>query len=96
MNLLITYDVSTTSAEGRRRLRRVAQICSDFGRRVQCSVFECSVDDVGFTRLRSELAEEIDLAEDSIRIYRLLGPWKEVVESFGRDDSIDFQDPLIA
>jgi len=43
MNVLISYDVSTETPAGRRRLRKVAQACQDFGQRVQKSVFECSV-----------------------------------------------------
>jgi hypothetical protein len=31
MFVLVTYDVSTVEAAGRRRLRRVARACSDYG-----------------------------------------------------------------
>ena len=31
MRLLIYYDVSTVTPEGRRRLRRVARLCADYG-----------------------------------------------------------------
>src|SRR6266571_2180227 len=44
MLVVVAYDVNTESAEGRRRLRRVAKICKDNGQRVQNSVFECWVD----------------------------------------------------
>ena len=40
MEILVTYDVNTETAEGRRRLRRVAKVCERFGQRVQFSVFE--------------------------------------------------------
>ncbi len=43
MLVLVTYDVSTETPAGRRRLRRVANACKDFGQRVQLSVFECDV-----------------------------------------------------
>ncbi len=35
MMVLVTYDVSTVSPGGQRRLRRVAKACLDFGQRVQ-------------------------------------------------------------
>ena len=44
MLVLVTYDVNTETAEGRRRLRKVAKTCVDYGQRVQNSVFECLLD----------------------------------------------------
>ncbi|MFW1494643.1 CRISPR-associated endonuclease Cas2, partial [Vibrio parahaemolyticus] len=55
MLMLITYDVNTQDAPGRRRLRRVARACQDFGQRVQFSVFECEVDPAQWTALRARL-----------------------------------------
>jgi CRISPR-associated protein Cas2 len=95
MQLLVTYDVATTTSEGRRRLRRVARVCADFGQRVQKSVFECSVDERQLVTLRSRLLDEVDLAEDSLRLYRLVGAFAEVVEHYGKDPRIDFDGPLI-
>ena len=96
MQVLVCYDVTTTTPEGRRRLRRVARVCLDFGQRVQQSVFECTLDETELTRLRSRLLDEIDLDEDSLRLYRLIGKFDEIVESYGRDRRIDFDGPLIA
>jgi CRISPR-associated protein Cas2 len=95
MNVLVTYDVQTTTAEGRRRLRRVARVCLDFGQRVQYSVFECSVGDAELVQLRGRLLDEIDPAEDSLRLYRLVGNFTEVVESHGKDRRIDYDGPLV-
>ncbi len=95
MNLLVTYDVSTTTPEGRRRLRRVAQVCQDFGQRVQYSVFECSVGETDLVRLRSRLLDEIDPDDDSLRLYRLHGSISETVEVHGLDRRVDFEGPLI-
>ncbi len=53
MWVLVTYDVSTESAAGRRRLRRVGQACKSYGQRVQKSVFECTVDDKTYERMRA-------------------------------------------
>lgn len=41
MLVLITYDVNTETAAGKKRLRKVAKKCVDHGQRVQNSVFEC-------------------------------------------------------
>ncbi|HUG26118.1 CRISPR-associated endonuclease Cas2, partial [Piscinibacter sp.] len=69
MFVLVSYDVATTTKEGRRRLRRVARACLDFGQRVQFSVFECQVDPEQWTRLKLRLLDEYDSAEDSLRFY---------------------------
>lgn len=95
MNILITYDVLTSTLEGRRRLRQVAQVCVDFGQRVQQSVFECTLNEPDLVRLRSRLLDILDAREDSLRIYRLHGSVPDVVEVYGLDHRIDFDDPLI-
>ena len=64
--MLATYDVSTRDAAGRRRLRRVARLCRDFGQRVQYSVFECQVDPAQWATLRARLMDEIDEKADSL------------------------------
>ena len=69
MLVLVTYDVSTVEAAGRRRLRRVARACSDYGVRVQKSVFECQVGQAEWARLRDRLLSECDRDEDSLRFY---------------------------
>ncbi|MEU8540719.1 CRISPR-associated endonuclease Cas2 [Streptomyces sp. NPDC048717] len=71
MELLLTYDVDTTTPEGRRRLRRVAKLCEGHGIRVQKSVFEIVTDDKSLLQLTYGLEDLIDTETDSIRIYRL-------------------------
>ena len=95
VEILVAYDVSTTSQAGRRRLRRVAQVCKNFGQRVQQSVFECTVGATELTQLRQQLLEEINPEEDNLRLYRLHGSFEQVVESYGRNRRIDFEGPLI-
>jgi len=90
MYLVVTYDVSTESRAGRRRLRRVAKICEDYGQRVQLSVFECSVDNMQLDAMTTALKREIDPQQDSLRIYRLHGQRNFAVTSLGRDDYRDF------
>jgi CRISPR-associated protein Cas2 len=95
MLMLVTYDVSTESASGRRRLRRVARACLDFGQRVQNSVFECEVDPSQWTALRARLLAEIDPALDSLRFYRLGADGQRRVEHVGAKPAMDLQGPLI-
>lgn len=95
MNILVTYDVATDSPEGRRRLRKVAQACQDFGQRVQKSVFECSVNDMQHEEIVQRLVEIIKQDEDSLRVYRLIEPREKHVEVYGVDTSVDFDEPLI-
>jgi CRISPR-associated protein Cas2 len=95
MMVLVTYDVSTETQAGRRRLRRVARLCRNYGQRVQFSVFECSVDPAQFTKLKASLLEEIDPAVDSLRFYFLGSNWRSRVEHAGAKPSIDPDGPLI-
>ena len=74
MLIIITYDVSTVTAAGRKRLRRVAKVCESTGQRVQNSVFECKVDQMQLEELERRLLAEIDEKEDSLRLYRLTEP----------------------
>ena len=95
MFVLVTYDVSTTTPEGRRRLRRVAQACQNFGQRVQLSVFECNVRDTDLVRLRQSLLQEINPHEDSLRFYFLGSEQSRRVEHYGQRPSVDFEESLI-
>ncbi len=95
MMVLVTYDVNVETKEGRRRLRRVAKACSDFGQRVQNSVFECKVDPEQLARLRNRLLEEFNPEEDSLRFYSLGSDWKHRVEHFGAKPSYDPEGPLV-
>jgi CRISPR-associated protein Cas2 len=89
MMVLVTYDVNTETAAGRKRLRRVAKQCLDYGQRVQNSVFECLVDPVKFAELRKSLNSIIDWDLDSIRYYFLGDNWKNRVEHVGVKTSYD-------
>jgi CRISPR-associated protein Cas2 len=95
MYVLVTYDVNTVSPEGQKRLRRVAQICLDFGQRVQESVFECSVTDLQYERLKQRLVEAIDPSVDSLRLYWLPGPRERFRECFGVQRDVNFHAPLV-
>ena len=95
MLVLVTYDVNVQTAEGRRRLRRVAKVCEDHGQRVQNSVFECLVEPAMWVAMKAKLEEEIDAAHDSLRYYFLGKNWQHRVEHVGAKASYDPEGPLI-
>ena len=95
MLIIVCYDVNTETREGRRRLRRVAKVCRNFGQRVQFSVFECLVDPAQWVRLRQQLIDEIDEEADSLRFYFLGANWRGRVEHVGAKASLDQEGPLI-
>jgi CRISPR-associated protein Cas2 len=95
MRVLVTYDVSTVEAAGRRRLRRVAQACEDYGVRVQKSVFECQVGEAEWARLRDRLLSESNSTEDSLRFYFLDETAVQRTEHHGVAKPVDLTEPLI-
>ncbi|WP_127585643.1 CRISPR-associated endonuclease Cas2 [Paenibacillus koleovorans] len=95
MLILVTYDVSTATSEGRRRLRQVSKVCLAYGQRVQNSVFECIVDAAQFKLLKLKLLAVIDPDQDSLRFYQLGNSYKHKVEHIGIKSSLDLEGPLI-
>ena len=95
MFILITYDVSTEDAAGKKRLRRVAKLCVDYGVRVQNSVFECQADAAQWRILKAKLLKEIDQGKDSLRFYYLNENQRAKAEHFGAKAAIDVNEPLI-
>ena len=95
MLMLVAYDVNTETPAGRRRLRRVARACLDFGQRVQNSVFECEVDPAQWTALRARLVAEIDPAADGLRFYRLGAEGRRRIEHVGAKPAVDLDGPLL-
>lgn len=95
MLMLVAYDVNVETAEGRRRLRRVARACLDYGQRVQNSVFECEVDPAQWAALRARLIAEIDPRTDSLRFYRLGAEGQRRIEHVGAKPAVDLEGPLI-
>ena len=93
---VLTYDVNTTDKAGRRRLRRMARLCEDYGQRVQLSVFECSVDEMQLDALLARARNIIDAQQDSLRVYRLHGGRDKCVTTLGRDGFVDYTEPLLA
>ena len=95
MLLLVTYDVNTENEAGKKRLRKVAKQCQNYGRRVQNSVFECIVDQAQSVTLKSLLTEIIDDKVDSLRFYYLGNRYENRIEHFGCKSSYLPEEPLI-
>ena len=95
MMVLVTYDVSTVTPAGRKRLTQVAKACLDYGQRVQNSVFECQVSPDQWTALRLRLTDLFNPKEDSLRFYFLGSNWQRRVQHQGTKPSIDLEGPLI-
>jgi len=95
MLVLVTYDVKTLEEGGKKRLRRVAKACEDFGQRVQFSVFEVEVDSAQWTKLKARLEDIIRPQHDSLRYYYLGANWERKVEHVGAKPAKDLNGPLI-
>ena len=95
MMTLVSYDVSTIDASGRKRLRKVAKECVNYGQRVQNSVFEVDVDYGTFLKLKDRLMKIIDEEQDSLRFYYLGNNWKRRVEHIGAKETYDPEGSLI-
>lgn len=95
MMVVITYDVNTETSAGKKRLRKVAKQCTNYGQRVQNSVFECLVDAAQLKQLQNLLVQLIDPKTDSLRFYFLQDNWRSHVEHFGTKAGMDLEGPLI-
>lgn len=95
MLVLITYDVNTETASGKKRLRKVAKQCENYGRRVQNSVFECILDQAQSVMLKQILSDIIDENVDSLRFYYLGDKYQTKVEHIGVERGIAVDQPLI-
>ena len=95
MLVLITYDVNTETASGKKRLRKVAKQCENYGRRVQNSVFECILDQAQSIMLKQSLVDIIDENVDSLRLYYLGNKYQTKVEHVGVERGIAVDQPLI-
>ena len=95
MMTLVSYDVSTVDAAGRKRLRKVAKECVNYGQRVQNSVVEVDVDYGTFLKLKDRLMKIIDEEQDSLRFYYLGNNWKRRVEHIGAKETYDPEGSLI-
>ena len=95
MFVLITYDVNTEDAAGRKRLRQIAKQCVNYGQRVQNSVFECLLDPAQCRSLQAKLCKIMDPEKDSLRFYYLGKRYENKIEHFGAKTSYLPEEPLI-
>ena len=95
MLVLITYDVNTEDAAGKKRLRRIAKQCVNYGQRVQNSVFECVVDAAQCRQLQHTLIEIMDESKDSLRFYYLRNRYENKVEHFGTKETYEAEGVLM-
>lgn len=95
MLVLITYDVNTETAAGEKRLRQVAKQCTNYGQRVQNSVFECVMDAAKYREVQHRLEQIIDKEKDSLRFYLLGNDYKSKVIHIGAKASFSVEDTLI-
>ena len=95
MMVIISYDVSVVTPKGRRRLRRVARVCTNHGQRVQNSVFQCLIGLDQWVALRAKLLKIYEPQEDSLRFYFLGRNWKSRVEHHGTKAVLNLDEPLI-
>nr|WP_297280329.1 CRISPR-associated endonuclease Cas2 [uncultured Butyricicoccus sp.] len=95
MLVLITYDVNTEDAAGRKRLRQIAKQCVNYGQRVQCSVFECLLDASQCKQLQAKLLSIIDPERDSLRFYYLGKRYENKIEHFGSKTTYLPEEPMI-
>lgn len=95
MLVLITYDVSTETLGGQRRLRHIAKICTNYGQRVQNSVFECKLDAAQYKKVAHELKHIIDPQKDSIRFYSLGNQYRSRIDHYGAKAAYDVDEAFI-
>lgn len=95
MFVIIAYDVNTSSEGGKKRLRKVAKECVNYGQRVQNSLFEINLDYGRFILLKDRLLKVIDEEKDSLRFYYLGDKWEKRIEHFGAKEGYDSEGVLI-
>lgn len=95
MLVIVCYDVSTTTQSGQKRLKKVAEICLNYGIRAQNSVFECLVEPHQWEYLKKELLDVYHPEEDSLRFYYLGSNWQKRVEYYGKNKNLNINDTLI-
>lgn len=95
MMVLITYDVNTDDAQGRRRLRQIAKQCVNYGQRVQNSVFECVLDAAQCQALQHKLVKIMDEKKDSLRFYYLGNHYQTKIEHFGAKETYEAEGVLM-
>jgi CRISPR-associated protein Cas2 len=87
MYVVVCYDIVSN-----RRRARVRKRLNDFLPHVQKSVFEGPIEDSRLVALRRMLQEEMDAAEDTVRIYHQCNRCIPATEVFGVGIYVDRED----
>lgn len=95
MMVVVSYDVSTKTKSGQKRLKKVAEICLNYGIRAQYSVFECVVDPAQWEMLKHKLLSIYNPEEDNLRFYFLGSNWQNRIENYGVSKNLKADDPFI-
>lgn len=95
MLYIISYDVATITVQGKKRLRKVAKECENYGVRVQNSVFECELTYEQYLALKQRLCSLIDESVDSLRFYPMGKHGRDKVVHIGAKVALDVTAPLI-
>ncbi len=95
MLYILAYDVSTETRAGRKRLRKMAKICENYGQRVQKSVFEFQIEEKQFLRLKKEVLKLINQDKDAVRIYKIVEPKEEYVEEYGNFQAVNYEEDTL-
>ena len=95
MDLLVAYDIRDTQGAGAKRVRDVHDLCSEYGTRVQFSVFECRLTAARYATLRYELQRIIDTQQDCVHIYHFSRPLSESKTVLGAPSGREVDDTWI-
>jgi CRISPR-associated protein Cas2 len=90
MITMVTYDITDP-----KRLRRLHKFLKEFGLNTQKSVFECDIDDDALKKIRRYCKENLDLDEDSVRIYKICSRCINKVELSGQGMKITQLDYMV-
>ncbi|NMG59497.1 CRISPR-associated endonuclease Cas2 [Geitlerinema sp. P-1104] len=90
MFYVITYDIPSD-----KRRKKIANLLEGYGRRVQYSVFECSLSPKQYRELQQRLQQRIEPQEDSIRFYPLTQHVLHQIEAWGNPPPFEHQGSTI-
>ena len=83
MMVVAVYDIPE-KAGGKKRRKKIADLCASWGCAVQHSVYECVINEEQFQRFKAALRSIIIPETDSVRLYRLGKHYSSRVEYLGK------------
>lgn len=85
MYVILVYDISTETKEGKRRLPKVMKKCREYLHHTQKSVFEGVISEAKLLALKTSIEKLINKDEDYVVIYKLLNQNNLQKENIGID-----------